>query len=269
MANSSAERKTCVSIFDKNNPDSVYSRLPDSGKFAMDSIPTYLKTWSFKKLEKTFSHSLTTRDRMWKIAFWREYQDALDHNRNMSPKAICRGICPEEYMYDHIFKKNPLFAWILYPMPSYENAMMEMLDLSTRRLREVLDLPILMDGRNVDHKLVSLQLKIHELVENRVRGIAPKTLNINQRSMNMNINQSAPSAIGDVDDLSRMSLDEVNMRLSKLHSRVKRLPGEPGEPNFKDKKLHPKTRARIDGVEYVDVTPEPEVVEGKVKKIVI
>lgn len=263
MTDSSAERKTCVSIFDRNNPDSVYSRMPESGKFAMDSIPSYLKAWSFKKLEKTFSHNLTTRDRIWKIAFWREYQSALDSDKTMSPKAICRGVCPEEYMYEHIFKKNPLFAWILYPMPSYENAMLEMLDLSTRRLREVLALPILLDGKRVDHKLISLQVKIHELVENRVRGIAPQTLNINQKSLNMNVNQnSSLSAIGDDEDLSRLSLEEINGRLSALHKKVRKLPRDPGDPP--PKKLSEKRKKKIDGDDYIDVDV---VSEEEAKKI--
>lgn len=213
-----------MSIFDRENEDSVYSRAPDRWQEAMDKIPSYLKTWSFKKIENTFLHRFTTRDRIFKISFWREYEWAVDTNKRMTLTQIARGVCPIDYVYDRIMVNNPLMAWILYPAPSYENSMTEMLDLSTRKLREILELPSI-NKRNghIDHKILSLQIKVHELVENRVRGANPQVLNINQRSLNMNVTRSGDD-IPTEEELKRLSSDEIQSRITQLEGRIKALP---------------------------------------------
>lgn len=253
--NSTAERKTCVSIYDHNNIDSVYSRCPEIFQKAMDQMPEYLLTWSFKKLEKTYLHRFSTRDRIFKILFWREYQWAVDNDKTMILASMARGVCPDKYVYQNILKDNPLLAWILYPMPSYENSMTEMLDLSTRKLREILELESVNLKTGVpDHKLLSLQIKVHELVENRVRGANPQVLNINQKSLHMNMNGNH---LPTEESLSRLSDAEVSKQIQSLREKIKRLPAEKESKKYRRGfRTGDKGRLRIDGdgtEEFIDV----------------
>lgn len=227
MAKSTAERRTCMSIYDRDNPDSVYSRAPDKIKTAMDQMPNYLKTWSFKKIEKEHLHKFSTRDKQFKIRFWTEYQHSLDYDVQMNISQMCRGLCPHDYVTHRLAQNFPLLAWVLYPVANYETRMLHLHDLSIRKLEEILELNVVNNGKP-DVNLMRLVIKVHELVENRVRGIAPQTLNINQRSLNLNHNTSGPinpqaAPIAEL-DVGRMTFNQLDRQVHDLRVRLEKMP---------------------------------------------
>lgn len=235
-------------IFDPYNRDSLYRKAPPGMKKAMDNIPKYLLGWSEDKIERTYKHKITTRDRIFKTALWREYQYALDNNKSIVILQVIRGVCPEKYYYNNILKTPWLLKWMLHPPISYEASMEEMLDASTTRLREILALPLHTENGKVDHRTLSLQIKIHELVVNRVKGVNPHTLNINQKSLN--VNASADAAILEGQRIDQLSLKELDTELMKLEKN----PVRPQDIIGK-KVLEEDEKAAIDGEYHIDVTP--------------
>ena len=235
-------------IFDPYNRDSLYRKAPPGMKKAMDNIPKYLLGWSEERIERTYKHKITTRDRIFKTALWREYQYALDNNKSIVILQVIRGVCPEKYYYNNILKTPWLLKWMLHPPISYEASMEEMLDASTTRLREILSLPLYAENGKVDHRTLSLQIKIHELVVNRVKGVNPHTLNINQKSLNVNASADAALLEGQrIDQLSLKELDTELMKLERTPVRVKDTIGK--------KVLEEGEKAAIDGEYHIDVTP--------------
>lgn len=236
-------------IFDPYNRDSLYRKAPPGMKKAMDNIPKYLLGWSEDKIERTYKHKITTRDRIFKTALWREYQWALDNKRTIVILQVIRGVCPERYYYGHILKTPWLLKWMLHPPVSYEASMEEMLDASTSRLREILALPLYSENGKVDHRTLSLQIKIHELVVNRVKGVNPHTLNINQKSLNVNASAADAARLNgkDIENLSLKELDTELLLLEKKPVRVKDLKGK--------KVLDEDKKAALDAEYHIDVTP--------------
>ena len=138
---------------------------------------------------------------------------------------------------------------MLHPPVSYEASMAEMLDASTTRLREILSLPLYSENGKVDHRTLSLQIKIHELVVNRVKGVNPHTLNINQKSLNVNASAADAARLNgkDIENLSLQELDTELLRLENLPVRVKDLKGK--------KVLDESEKAILDAEYHIDVTP--------------
>ena len=91
-------------IFDPYNRESLYRKAPPGMKKAMANIPKYLLGWSEDKLERTYKHKITTRDRIFKTALWREYQWALDNKKTIVILQVIRGVCPEKYYYNNILE---------------------------------------------------------------------------------------------------------------------------------------------------------------------
>ncbi len=223
MTISSDEKSGFHSIFDVDHPDSVRNRMPtDINKAALDNLPQYLRSWSAAALERKMGERLTHKDRILKIAFWREYYDAIDNGRLMSIAGMTKGVCSRDYWSRVVVKHSALLAWILQPDPSYSSTMEEMLSLSVRRLRDIVALRAVKYDRRgqvekIDHSLMKIQLSAHSLIENRVRGLAPQKLQIEQKSMNVNVNAKAPEKLGEV---RHMSVNELDREIMNLRMRM-------------------------------------------------
>ena len=104
------------------------------------------------------------------------------------------------------------------------------------------------ENGKVDHRTLSLQIKIHELVVNRVKGVNPHTLNINQKSLNVNASADVARLNGkDIENLSLKELDTELLRLENRPVRVKDLKGK--------KVLDEDKKAILDAEYHIDVTP--------------
>ena len=209
MASRTLEQKVCASVFDHTNPESVYGRAPQAVRDAMDSIPEYLHKWSFKQLEKKHGHRITQRDQMLKVKFWQEYQHALDLGATMSPSAIIRGICASDYFYKILLKTPWLLMWLLHPLPNYEASMLAGLHKSTAELLKILELPLVDDKGRANSVAINAKIKVHQIMENRVMGLAPQTVNINQKTLQVNARTEAdPLSLG-AENIDKMNLSEV------------------------------------------------------------
>jgi len=210
-----AEKKHCISIYDREDADSVWSRCSDRLRGSIDSIPAYLKTWSEDALEKKVRDGINTRDRQLRMSFWREYNYALDNDCMMASSQIIRGICTKEYWYRYVTKDSKKFAWILFPPADYEASLEEILNESVRGLREIVTAPIYdKDGKPIP-SVMNAKLKAHEMIENRVKGVNPQKFSVEQKTLSLNLS-------GKTDD--KLSPAELDAELRRLESKIKKLP---------------------------------------------
>lgn len=209
VINSYAENDTGICIFDKQNTRSVYNLVSPAVQAAIESVhPEYYK-WSIKALEKHAQPE--ERDYRLRLSFWNEYNHVQDRMlKSMSMTRVIRGICDEHYFWDML--KSPLkMAWLLFPPTDYIKAMDEMLDLSMRRMRDVLARDPVASGKAPNIHLIREQVKIFALLDNRIKGAVIQRLHVKQENLNVNATiREAPKTV-----------EEIEKEISKLQKSIK------------------------------------------------
>lgn len=212
-----------VDLFDRTNKKSVINLLPDSLQakvFAHSRERPDLFKMNEKEL-RTQTKPTPTECRL-RLAFWNEFNEALAGNSSMVMSNIFTGICSQQYFDSRITNEANCMAWLLCPPANYIVALEEMLMQSQMRLREILDEDPVVDGE-VNFKLAELQLKIHQTVENRLRGSTVQRTQLmgEIRTTNMNVNanlavtpEQAEHAIAKM--VGQESLAEIDEKLASI-----------------------------------------------------
>lgn len=210
---SKAEKERAVSIFNEGDPEALINMVGPEVKEAIKSINPVFLTWSEKALAK--HAELDPRDHRIRISMWDDYNQAKEEGRDtININRILNGVCTKGYFYQSVLKDPKKLAWIFYPPADYTKYMQECLYLAMGNIRDILSQPIRSGDGKLNHRLIDQQIKIWEKVESRVKGAIPQALNINQRSMNVNINQtqklSNPKDIKEIEaEIARLEGKEV------------------------------------------------------------
>jgi hypothetical protein len=141
-------------------------------------------------------------DNKLRLRFWDEYDRAQADGRTMNFNNITAGVCRREY-FDRKYLLSPKkVAWLLCRPLGYKAALEETLNFSTMRMRQILELePVDPVTKKFDSKLAGIQLKIHAMVETRIKGaVAQKNLNLNVVTSDKDVAERAMDATeGEVD----------------------------------------------------------------------
>lgn len=205
---SKAERDSLIPILSHDNPESIYNRLDSTDlQKAVDDVVenhNYLLTWGPDALEKRGDFSVEIHQL--RMGFWREYENSIQNNIKMSFRGMLRGICTPWWFNKNVATNPKAMMFILHQPTDYTTYMEECLVLAAKNIREILKRPNTKivsrleeqeDGtkkkvkvEELDHTLINQKIKIWEKIENRVKGIAPQTLHIQQTSKNYNYNEN-------------------------------------------------------------------------------
>lgn len=148
---------------------------------------------------------------MLRLAFWQEYQASLDGDRAMVMERVYGGLVTVGTFYNSYLPRPEFVAWLLCRPTAYETALEEALEFGVTRLREVLELPILVNGK-VDVKTAAVVLKAYQMVEMRLKG--GYVQKIEQKSMNLT------GSMKDVKDIQQLkSMEEIQARFKALDAR--------------------------------------------------
>lgn len=182
-------------LFDRTNPKAVINLLPDVSQakvFAHSRERPDLFKMNEKELRKA-TKPTPTECRL-RLAFWNEFNEAIATNQPMNMSNVYTGVCTRQYFETRIMNEATCVAWLLCPPANYIVALEEMLMQSQSRLREVLEQDPVNEEGEVNLKLAELQLKIHQTVENRLRGSTVQRTQImgHIRTENTNINANVP-----------------------------------------------------------------------------
>ncbi len=189
-------RKEIV-FWEQGNPNCVVNLLTPRLKKAAMNIPGHLLGMSADTLRKKIKAN--SMDEQLRVSFWEEYFVASDNNQRMRIEAIYPRVCVREYFYKHFVDNPARFAYMMHPPPEYMLQMKSLLQLGLRRFEEILQMPITNEKGVVNSKLVAEIVRIVMLVDNRVKGSVVQKVQLEQKSVNVNLNYEPPKKIEDID----------------------------------------------------------------------
>lgn len=145
------------------------------------------------------------RDNRVRLSFWNEYDRATSLHRRMSIDNIIRGVTDRETFLYFYLKKPNKYVWLLTPPKNYVLTMQQILDQSLEALLLVTEVPPIDKKGRLDTKAVNQLIKIFQLVDARVKGAVVQRLQIQQQSVNLNVDATEQQS----QLLASMSLEEL------------------------------------------------------------
>lgn len=221
-----------VEYCNDDNPDSIQQKAPEFFSRALDLEQVWqllTKNGEFelqKKVKPSAEHNRL------RLAFWREYERALQLNCSMEVVNIYKGIVSKEN-FEQIIKGQPrVVAWILKQPTNYANMMEEALSFSMHRVREILEMPIyklesrevplnnggkkIMQKRVPNVPVAKLILDTMKLLDLRVKGAVVQTVKQHVKTENTNKNLTANFSISGEMDRTPKSLADIDAQIKKL-----------------------------------------------------
>ena len=170
---------------DKSSETSMYHKLPDIFRQAVDDIPPEILAIPTEKL------NVREIDQFLRRNFWDEYDRALAENRNMNLSNVYRGVTSRQNFYKAVRENHERLAFIVRIPISYENQMKQGLEIGINRLlNEVLTMPIKNHKGYYDQDAVKNLMKAIEFCDARVKGAIVQR--IEKKSVNVHAHTHAP-----------------------------------------------------------------------------
>lgn len=166
--------------FDYDNPLALINLVPPLVRAAIENAPITVFSMTEADIEQHMTPSVElSRLRM---ALWRNIATAQQTTAEIEIKDICTGSKLTIYQVQRLLRDSHAVAYVLCPLPNYQDAMEEMLMKATHEMRRVLQIPhIDIDGM-VDHKLLKLKYEIYNMLDQRAHGAYTQKLNITTNS---------------------------------------------------------------------------------------
>lgn len=223
-------------------PRSFLNLLPESMKKAVVSLPQQLvdadEDELLRILKDKYNYTPSAAAEALRTNFWMEH-DRVSTTRNeiVNQGSIYLGVVSRQYFIRIMDEAPHVLAYILCRPPEYEAVMRGLLNLSTRRIRDVLNLPLQKaDGSIQDPKIIELVLKAAAMVDLRAKGgyvQRSETKNLTlmkQENSYTNVFQAASST--KPMDLSALTTD-IDQKIAALEKEMAAVPGiahQPQEP---------------------------------------
>lgn len=209
-------RKEIV-FWEEGNPRCVVNLLSEKMRELVMNLPPNYLAMSDKELEQLVEPG--PMDEQLRLSFWDEYFIACDNESKMRVEAIYPRVCSREYFYKHFMQDPKRLAYMMRPPQEYMLRMRSILDLGIKRFEEILQLP-LYDTRQTKNgpvkvlntKLIGEIVKITALVDNRVKGAVAQKIQLDTKSVNLNIDYEAPKSHAEIEK----ELKEVQRELLEL-----------------------------------------------------
>lgn len=213
-------REAIDNLYDSDNPDALINKLP------VRLVPIFHRVRD--KLPRTLLADEpdvkrycqpNERDERIRLSFWDEYNASTACQKRMSLQSIITGCCSWESWITVYEPHDKRMLWIFTPPASYVGMMRQILYKGTERLLEIMNLPMITDEGKVDVKVANLVLRAWQLADMRVKGAVTQKVQIEQKSMNLNVNANTEDGVNQMrQQMSAMTLDE----LESLEKRIEK-----------------------------------------------
>lgn len=157
-------------------PRSFLNLLPEIMKKTVVSIPQKLidadEDDLLRILKEEYNYIPSSATEALRTNFWMEHDRvATTRNEIINQGNIYLGVVSRQYFIRIIEEAPHIIAYILCRPPEYEAVMRGLLNLSTRKIRDVLNIPLQKaDGSIQDAKIIELVLKAAAMVDLRAKG---------------------------------------------------------------------------------------------------
>jgi hypothetical protein len=219
MSNNLPEEKLRIPIKDKSNPHSAVNLCPSAISKGIEAIPDELFSLRPDQLAEKFRLG---RDKYTKeseieeklrIAFWREYDSAVENGRAMNMERICSGVCHVN-TFKQMASNSFRLAYICTPPEDYVTTMQELLTIGLDQLRDILLQPHVNPKTGLpDARMCDVKMRIIDSITLRVRGSVATRV----ETKNLNLNVEADTTKRALTEASQLTdPQEIDRRLQEL-----------------------------------------------------
>ena len=211
--------------FDTENPRSLCNLVPKKVREAIlnPDLPRHYLQMAEPTLILHLEKHLEARDYRIRLAFWDEYNAAIQEDRVMRIDTMIVKVTNVAYFYRVFLHNKYKVIFLLQPPASYKITMRELLNFSLNRMREIIALP-LMDKKNQPNvHLIREMIKIFALADARVQGAVKQTIDINQKSMNVEMTLEEARKLKK-EHQGQDPVDVLDQEIMKLEREVASLP---------------------------------------------
>lgn len=221
-------------------PRSFLNLLPEGMKENILSIPQELvgkdEDEILEILKETYRYVPTASVEAMRNNFWMEHDRVITtRNEIMNQSNVYLGVVSRQQFHDIVNTAPHVMAYIITRPPEYEAVMRGLLNLSTRKIRDVLNLPLRKaDGSVQDAKIIELVLKAAAMVDLRAKGgyvQRSETKNLTlmkQENSYTNVFQAASSTKSM--DISKLTGD-IDAKIAALEKEMQAVPGIAHQPS--------------------------------------
>jgi hypothetical protein len=211
----SSLHKTEIDYFDEKNPRSVINIVPNKIKLALRNANVQRLLEHDESKLRSIVNPTAVVNRL-RMNFWYNYEQAQTRaNPEIFYPDLFVGVCPRD-TFEILLREPAAVAWILTPPTDYVTSMEEALEQGVSRIREILSFPLYKSNNLPDYKAAEIVLKTVALLDARVKGALTQRIEIQQQSLNYNINDERPKR--DINDIK-----ELDKQLMSIQQEVKQL----------------------------------------------
>lgn len=216
------------------DPRSFVNILPEGMKENVLSIPQELigkdEDELLRILYESFRYTPTASVEAMRNNFWMEHDRVITtRNEIMNQSNIYLGVVSRVQFHEIVNHAPHVMAYIITRPPEYEAVMRGLLNLSTRKIRDVLNLPLQKaDGSIQDAKIIELVLKAAAMVDLRAKGgyvQRSETKNLTlMKQENSYTNVFTAASSSKPSDISKLTGD-IDAKIAALEKEMQAVPG--------------------------------------------
>lgn len=195
-------------IKDRDNPKSLVNLTPTVVASRITAIPEDVFLLSVEELE--VAGHIGDTERKMRAAFTQEHERSLRTGDQMLMSNVYKGITTHSYFHRYIVGNSYKLAYVIKPFADYQASLEDMLQLGLDEMRKILKQPMVDAKGNFDTKLAAVKINLFKDLADRRRGSAAKKLEIDSKSMNLNITK-------DVTETPE-SMEAIEQRLKELEA---------------------------------------------------
>ena len=224
--------------FDEANPRSLCNMVPRKVREAIlnPELPRHYLQMPESQFLIHLEKYLEPRDYRIRLAFWDEYNAAIAEDRVMRIDQFVVKVTNIAYFYRIFLQNKYKVIFLLQPPGSYKINMRELLHFGLNRMREIISLPLMDKKGQPNVHLIREMIKIFALADARVQGAVKQTIDINQKSLNVDM------TLKEARKLSEGGSNPVDA----LDAEIKRLEGELSAAPDKTKVIEVASQERLD-----------------------
>lgn len=157
-----------------------------------------------------------------RIAFWEEVEKKKKDEMGLpkstiNMQALELTFFPKGYLLKKFFEVPEMLAWLLFPMRQFMIQLKNFESLADERILEILSESPIGGNGVVNTKLAGIQVKIYELLQNRLHGAVVQRQQIEQKNLNVNVNEKNPDKAAQIAELT--SLAEIDRRIKEIEKK--------------------------------------------------
>lgn len=145
-----------ICIYEKDMPNSVVNKLPETLAKYVRELPEELHFWDEAEARQHVRPTITLERA--RCSFWSEYHDAIVNKKQMSIRAIARGVMSRQALENGIFQNPRSLAFVLIPPADYQIMLKEMHMAALEEVRKIFLIPE--KNKAGEHNIKAAELKL-------------------------------------------------------------------------------------------------------------